>query len=114
MNYVSICVLVVVLFRVRSETSIRSDLDENQRKVASIDGDYVIGALFPIHQKPDQSTMSADKIVCGDIREQYGMQRVEAALWTVKQINKWVTILSPMCLITICLHLYGVISGRKF
>ncbi len=66
-----------------------SDLDENQKKVAYIEGDFVIGALFPVHEKPISGHGKA--IICGDVREQYGIQRVEAALWVIQEINRFVS-----------------------
>ncbi|XP_045107628.1 metabotropic glutamate receptor 5-like isoform X2 [Portunus trituberculatus] len=56
-----------------------------QRKTALIEGDILIGALFSVHELPKQKTAST--LTCGDIREQYGIQRVEAAFLAIDQIN---------------------------
>lgn len=52
---------------------------------ASVRGDFVIGALFSVHHQPGRGSRGA--LVCGAIRELYGIQRVETALWTLDQIN---------------------------
>ncbi|KAK8378655.1 hypothetical protein O3P69_009385 [Scylla paramamosain] len=57
-----------------------------RRKTALIEGDILIGALFSVHELPKQKTAST--LTCGDIREQYGIQRVEAAFLAIDQINK--------------------------
>ncbi|KAL2096254.1 hypothetical protein ACEWY4_008402 [Coilia grayii] len=56
-----------------------------RRVVAHVPGDIIIGALFSVHHQP-----SADKVherACGAVREQYGIQRVEAMLATLDRIN---------------------------
>lgn len=50
------------------------------------DGDAIIGALFPLHQIPPQESTYNRK--CGEIREHYGIQRVEAFIMTIEKINK--------------------------
>ncbi|XP_014018947.2 metabotropic glutamate receptor 5 [Salmo salar] len=62
------------------------DSQSNERRVvAHIPGDIIIGALFSVHHQP-----TADKVherKCGSVREQYGIQRVEAMLHTLDRIN---------------------------
>uniref|UniRef100_A0A8C8BWC5 Metabotropic glutamate receptor 5 n=1 Tax=Oncorhynchus tshawytscha TaxID=74940 RepID=A0A8C8BWC5_ONCTS len=62
------------------------DAQSNERRVvAHIPGDIIIGALFSVHHQP-----TADKVherKCGSVREQYGIQRVEAMLHTLDRIN---------------------------
>ncbi|XP_077866543.1 metabotropic glutamate receptor 1 [Saccoglossus kowalevskii] len=55
------------------------------RKVARMDGDLIIGALFSVHKQPRAT--DATYRTCGGIREQYGIQRVEAMFNTLDQIN---------------------------
>ncbi|XP_064473197.1 metabotropic glutamate receptor 5-like [Ornithodoros turicata] len=62
-----------------------------QRLIGSIPGDFIIGALFPVHQSPDAK--NAQTRTCGEVREQYGIQRVEASLQTIDEINRNVSLL---------------------
>lgn len=57
----------------------------NRHTVASIPGDLVIGILVPVHERP--SPKQAQTRTCGSVREQYGIQRVEAAFRTIDSIN---------------------------
>ncbi|CAN0226067.1 unnamed protein product [Lampetra planeri] len=56
-----------------------------RRVVARRDGDLIIGALFSVHHQPPADKVSERK--CGEIREQYGIQRVEAMFHTLDRIN---------------------------
>uniref|UniRef100_A0A8C9FEC1 Glutamate metabotropic receptor 1 n=1 Tax=Pavo cristatus TaxID=9049 RepID=A0A8C9FEC1_PAVCR len=56
-----------------------------QRSVARMDGDVIIGALFSVHHQPPAEKVPERK--CGEIREQYGIQRVEAMFHTLDKIN---------------------------
>ncbi|XP_039600099.1 metabotropic glutamate receptor 5b isoform X1 [Polypterus senegalus] len=56
-----------------------------RRVVAHMPGDIIIGALFSIHHQPPVDKVHERK--CGEIREQYGIQRVEAMLHTLDRIN---------------------------
>ena len=70
-----------------------------KRKKIVQHGDLMIGALIPVHEQPsyrenDQISISRRK--CGNIRDQYGIQRVEALLYMLDIINnKNVTKLLP-------------------
>uniref|UniRef100_W5MJW4 Metabotropic glutamate receptor 5 n=2 Tax=Lepisosteus oculatus TaxID=7918 RepID=W5MJW4_LEPOC len=56
-----------------------------RRVVAHVPGDIIIGALFSVHHQPPADKVHERK--CGEIREQYGIQRVEAMLHTLDRIN---------------------------
>lgn len=56
------------------------------KRTAIIPGDIMIGALFSVHHAPGQK--QAQTRTCGDIREQYGLQRVEASFQTIDEINR--------------------------
>uniref|UniRef100_A0A4W3HT09 Metabotropic glutamate receptor 1 n=1 Tax=Callorhinchus milii TaxID=7868 RepID=A0A4W3HT09_CALMI len=56
-----------------------------ERSVARMDGDVIIGALFSVHHQPPAAKVPERK--CGEIREQYGIQRVEAMFHTLDKIN---------------------------
>lgn len=51
---------------------------------ARLKGDLVIGALFSVHHPPRGGQGA---LVCGSVRETYGIQRVETALITLDKIN---------------------------
>lgn len=75
---------VVILVSKITETS-------SEEKAAHFfqNGDFIIGVLFPVHHVPDiKQKKSSQAIRCGTIREQYGIQRVEATLQTVDKINR--------------------------
>uniref|UniRef100_A0A8C9VXH6 Metabotropic glutamate receptor 5 n=1 Tax=Scleropages formosus TaxID=113540 RepID=A0A8C9VXH6_SCLFO len=55
------------------------------RSVARMDGDVIIGALFSVHHQPSAEKVAERK--CGEVREQYGIQRVEAMFHTLDVIN---------------------------
>ncbi|XP_010901776.2 metabotropic glutamate receptor 1 isoform X3 [Esox lucius] len=55
------------------------------RSVARMDGDVIIGALFSVHHQPSAEKVADRK--CGEVREQYGIQRVEAMFHTLDRIN---------------------------
>jgi len=52
-----------------------------QQAAAHIDGDIVIGGLFPVHRKVTAGG-------CGDIQKDRGIQRLEAMLFAVDHINR--------------------------
>lgn len=57
----------------------------SRRVVAAIPGDLVVGALFPVHHAP--VLKQAHTRQCTQIREQYGIQRIEASFFTIDKIN---------------------------
>lgn len=52
------------------------------------DGDIILGGLFPVHKYNSSAPGS-----CGGIREQASIQRVEAMIYAIDQINRDKTIL---------------------
>ncbi|XP_063763141.1 metabotropic glutamate receptor 5b [Eleginops maclovinus] len=56
-----------------------------RRVVAHNPGDIIIGALFSVHHQPPADKVHERK--CGAVREQYGIQRVEAMMYTLDRIN---------------------------
>lgn len=66
------------------------------KRTATIPGDIMIGALFSVHRAPGQK--QAQTRTCGDIWEQYGIQRVEASFQTVDEINANRTLLPNITL----------------
>lgn len=58
-----------------------SRLPPSAKREIIIDGDLVIGALFPVHEKGDGMED------CGKINEERGIQRLEAMLLALDEIN---------------------------
>ncbi|KAF7249775.1 Metabotropic glutamate receptor 2 [Varanus komodoensis] len=52
------------------------------KKEISLEGDLVIGGLFPVHEKGGPTEE------CGKINEHRGIQRLEAMLFALDEINK--------------------------
>ncbi|XP_067125897.1 metabotropic glutamate receptor 1-like isoform X1 [Centruroides vittatus] len=69
---------------------------EIQRKTVTLPGDIMIGALFSVHFAPGPK--QAQTRTCGEVREQYGIQRVESAFQTVDEINRNSSILPNITL----------------
>lgn len=70
--------------------------NQYNKAVGAVSGDLVLGALFPVHHAPGPAQAQAR--LCGAIREQYGIQRVEAAFQTIDLINKDESILPHITL----------------
>ncbi|XP_052008010.1 metabotropic glutamate receptor 3 isoform X2 [Xyrauchen texanus] len=65
---------------------------DSPRREIKIDGDLVLGGLFPIHEKG----LGMDE--CGRINEGRGIQRLEAMLFAIDQINQDVGLLPGVAL----------------
>ncbi len=74
--------LLLVLNRVESST----DQHHTSRDSLAIrlDGDIIVGGLFPIHD--DATGLSG--LHCGTIKEDKGIQRLEAMLYAIDEVNK--------------------------
>lgn len=77
--------LLLILLIVNNYPPLINCLTTSRHTVAAIPGDLVLGALFPVHHAP--GAKQAQFRLCGDIREQYGIQRIEAAFQTIDKIN---------------------------
>lgn len=93
-----------------------------RRVLAHIPGDIIIGALFSVHHQPPADKVASARLPtlavwggqrllilihlfnqvherkCGAVREQYGIQRVEAMMHTLDRINADPTILPNISL----------------
>ncbi|XP_071495537.1 metabotropic glutamate receptor 1-like [Diadema antillarum] len=83
-SVVGFCVAVVVVSLVVPTALSASTV---KRKVLRMDGDLIIGALFSVHNIPPKKEQATARR-CGEIREQYGIHRVEVMLHTLEKINK--------------------------
>ncbi|XP_055337563.1 metabotropic glutamate receptor 5-like [Paramacrobiotus metropolitanus] len=64
------------------------DTASSHKKTAYVDGDIMIGALFAVHHQPEHRRVYSGDRTCGKIWEEYGIQRLEATLRTIDDINK--------------------------
>ncbi|KAG8194669.1 hypothetical protein JTE90_003139 [Oedothorax gibbosus] len=88
-NFLTIAVISMTIFHVGS-------FQRRTKRTAIIPGDIMIGALFSVHHAPGQK--QAQSRTCGEIREQYGLQRVEASFQIIDEINRNKTLLPNITL----------------
>lgn len=84
MEYCKRLVLCYALVSVVSASNIKTvplkQIKKTPRVIAAeIDGDFILGGLFPVHKKNANG--------CGEIQPDRGIQRVEAMLFTIDHIN---------------------------
>jgi hypothetical protein len=70
-----------------------SNMNMNSRLIR-IDGDIILGGIFPMHEHLSQNR----DYPCGAIKEEKGIQRLEAMLFATDRINKDPTILRNITL----------------
>ncbi|XP_053982400.1 metabotropic glutamate receptor 8-like [Hylaeus volcanicus] len=58
--------------------------EEDGSKLIRIDGDVILGGIFPMHE---QVSGSIGQSPCGAVKEEKGMQRLEAMLYVLDEIN---------------------------
>ena len=59
---------------------------EQERVSALLKGDFIIGVLFSVHHQPKQKR-AGNTLKCGEVREMYGIQRIEVTFQTIDRIN---------------------------
>ncbi|RWS07959.1 metabotropic glutamate receptor 1-like protein [Dinothrombium tinctorium] len=80
------CLKAFLIYFLMCNCAVISNSTTTRHTVAAIPGSLVLGALFPVHHTP--GPRQAQLRICGDIREQYGIHRVEAAFLAIDHINK--------------------------
>uniref|UniRef100_A0A3Q1BCQ8 Metabotropic glutamate receptor 1 n=1 Tax=Amphiprion ocellaris TaxID=80972 RepID=A0A3Q1BCQ8_AMPOC len=93
--YLGLLALAVLLGCLKDQVGVNAQNNE-RRVLAHIPGDIIIGALFSVHHQPPADKVHERK--CGAVREQYGIQRVEAMMHTLDRINADPTILPNITL----------------
>uniref|UniRef100_A0A3B4UI25 Metabotropic glutamate receptor 1 n=1 Tax=Seriola dumerili TaxID=41447 RepID=A0A3B4UI25_SERDU len=89
--------MILILTWLGLKERVGVNAQNNERRVlAHIPGDIIIGALFSVHHQPPADKVHERK--CGAVREQYGIQRVEAMMHTLDRINADPTLLPNITL----------------
>ncbi|KAJ9592653.1 hypothetical protein L9F63_015668, partial [Diploptera punctata] len=91
-------ILFVCIYAVQCEPSFLSQSEQEQERIpALLKGDFIIGALFSVHHQPKQKR-AGNTLKCGEVREMYGIQRIEVTFQTIDRINSDPTILPNVTL----------------
>lgn len=73
---------------VSSEISNANDFfiikDKNANKLMRTKGDIVLGGIFPMHEQINTNKENP----CGRVKEEKGVQRIEAMLYAIDEINR--------------------------
>lgn len=65
-----------------------NDSDENgptRSKMMRVKGDIILGGIFPLHE---QLSATNNEYPCGAVKEEKGIQRLEAMLFAIDKINR--------------------------
>ncbi|XP_043208576.1 metabotropic glutamate receptor 3-like, partial [Amphibalanus amphitrite] len=76
--------LVPTLVLVLTITSGLISAESSEPRVVQLPGNVTFGGLFPMHEQRS----SDGQATCGKIKEEKGIQRLEAMLWAVDEINR--------------------------
>ncbi|XP_043493655.1 metabotropic glutamate receptor 6-like isoform X1 [Polistes fuscatus] len=88
-NLLSYLMVFYFLFP-RNEAYQRKDGNKDGSKLIRINGDIILGGIFPMHEQIWTRTRSAGTIgesPCGAVKEEKGVQRLEAMLYALDEIN---------------------------
>lgn len=78
------CIIIITTYFITSIIAIDTATDYANGKLIRIPGDIILGGIFPMHEHE-----SANRdYPCGAIKEEKGIQRLEAMLFAIDQINK--------------------------
>ncbi|XP_065222322.1 metabotropic glutamate receptor 1-like [Planococcus citri] len=90
--FISLVLLFFQIIQCRGSLKVPG-IGEKQKRSGFIEGDFIIGALFPVHEQPLLKAGGTDPLKCGEIRERFGIQRIEAAFFAIESINNDTNIL---------------------
>ena len=79
------CALLLLVVPSDAADNVLPPNQNQKRRIARVEGDIVLGALFPVHRQPPLKIAYTRH--CGEIWEQYGMHRIEIFLRTLDEIN---------------------------
>lgn len=88
--HLSLLCLCVTLFGWATQGLPAVDYNTDSKREITLEGELMIGGLFPVHQKGEGAQD------CGKINAQRGIQRLEAMLLALDEINKGEHILPGM------------------
>lgn len=71
--------LLIIVFTV----CVKTEQLDPPRKLIRINGDIILGGIFPMHEQISGRTDAP----CGAVKEEKGMQRLEAMLYAIDEIN---------------------------
>ncbi|XP_066584649.1 metabotropic glutamate receptor 7-like isoform X2 [Prorops nasuta] len=74
----------ICCFILTSEGYMRKNNDEDGSKLIRINADIILGGIFPMHE---QVAGSIGQSPCGAVKEEKGVQRLEAMLYALDEIN---------------------------
>lgn len=86
-----VMLLILITFQVETlepgMSNFNAAVVENLSRTGYIEGDFMIGALFPVHSPPS-TTENGDPLKCNAINGSEGIELVEAAFYAIDTINK--------------------------
>ena len=81
----TLTLILCIILSLTTSTAEYSDIIGLSKKVYKLDGDIMIGGVFPLHQSGPNGTF------CGKLRELGVLQRAEAMAFYIQQVNKdWI------------------------
>ncbi|XP_024940332.1 metabotropic glutamate receptor 7 isoform X2 [Cephus cinctus] len=76
--------LFLVMIECYGYSDLSNSAEEDNSKLIRIDGDVIFGGIFPMHE---QVSGSMGQSPCGAVKEEKGVQRLEAMLYALDEIN---------------------------
>lgn len=98
--WVTICILTLIIFLpiiLTQKTPINGQhliVQDTNKKLMRTKGDIVLGGIFPMHEQINTNNENP----CGRVKEEKGIQRLEAMLYAIDEINRDKTLLPNVSL----------------